>query len=225
LLQCAIGNLSFFDIDNILTIENIKAAWETFNFQRTGSRCCCLLHSESFVRKVIGLMKSSTQNEDKYASLNKSPRKDKENQNSKTQDLYLPLIDILRLNNRFSQEFENFLCCCLQLDSNQTIDTTRLMDHKFLQNDHRPNGPLCSLEEMLKVKKGEKNMKDQSEKQLEKLNELLRVGFLDKIVKEKFNRMLGNSPRNDIDEVKMFDLAKELDVPVSKLKKIVNEYY
>jgi len=211
-----------------LSVQNIKAALGAFNFQKTGTKCCCLLHSESLVKKVIALTNSSTPSQERKESFHKSPRKlskEKIEKSSKEPDFYLSFIDILRLNNRFSQEFESFLCCCLQLDSNQLPDINRLMTHKFLQSDHKPNGPLINLKDLVKIKKTDQSAKEQTEKQLEKLNELLRVGFLDKIVKEKFDLMLEKSPKNDVDEIRIFELARELDVPVNKVKKIVNKYH
>ena len=51
LLQCAIGDFSFYDSSNLLTLENVKLAIKRLHAQRRSSRTCCLIHSEGIVRK------------------------------------------------------------------------------------------------------------------------------------------------------------------------------
>lgn len=104
------------------------------------------------------------------------------------------------------------------------------MTHKFLSEEHEPSGPLLTIKELLGIEEIEDKVEAKgaegeniSRKHLEKLGEALRVVFLNKSVQDKFDLMLRKQNRKDIEERKLVELAKELDVSIEDLERVIKD--
>ena len=229
LLQCALGDFSMSDPTGILTLENLKGLLDSRALKKHSQNACCLLHSEELVRKLLSSANNSYNNTTvkkkiiTNSFLLRSPRAtDIKNPSQSAPSLYIPLLEVLTTGNRFSEEFEDFLCCCLKLEESKRIKARDLLNHSFLSEDHNCKGPNISLKEFLKivVKENESSkhvVTNFTQNHLEKFTEALSVVFLNKNVQDKFERMIKKDPFQKVDDKKIQDLANELEVEPNKL--------
>ena len=211
LLQCAIGDFSIYDSSNLLALENVKLAIKRLHVQRRSSRACCLIHSEAIVRKTVELLKHKNHSQAK---------------SNEPEDFYVPLVEVLEQRDRFSKNFEEFLCACLKIDSSQRFDIKDLAIHDFLLDSHISQGPLLSMKELMNIEATEAYFKKEeginlSEKHLNKLSEALKVAFLNRNIKDKFKKRIQNVQNRKNDEIRMNDLANELSVPVELVETVI----
>ena len=228
ILQCAVGgDLSIYDPPNTLTWSNIKTVVTGPTFQKNESYACCLIHSEIMVRKAI--MKN-LEGTDQKLKHNKNGKRETKEEPEKNEP-YLSLREILKMKNRFSDAFESFLCSCLKLNANKRTDLKSLATHKFMTADNIHKGPLLSINELLQVEKAESLNHNQQEnshnmyrKHLEKLDEALRVAFLNKAVKEKFDLALFKG-QESLNHKRLRDLAEEIGAPEHQLEKMIKDCF
>jgi len=231
LLQCALGDFSTYDPSGLLTLENLKGLLDSRPLKKHFPNTCCILHSEELVRKLLETSNTSFNN--KNASKKKiitnsflvrSPRASdlKTAQSTFSSNLHIPLLDALKARNNFSDGFVDFLCNCLQLDEQQRMRAGDLINHEFLSEKHKCNGPSVSVREFLRAEAKEnelaKNLAETfTENHLEKFTEALSVVFLNKNVQDKFEKMLKKDPSQRLDDDKIQELANELEVSPKKL--------
>ncbi len=232
LLQCALGDLSMYDPTGLLTLENLKNVLDSRALKKASPNACCLLHSEEIVRKLVSSANNSYNNTTvkKKVITNsfmlRSPKasdlKSPTHSNSSGSSLHIPLLEALKMGNRFSEQFIDFLCNCLKLDEGSRMNDRELLCHNFLSEDHSCKGPNISLKEFLKI--GVKDHIDHKQvianikhNHLEKFTEALNVVFLNGSVKEKFLRMLKKDPLQKLEEKKIQELAQELEVSPTSL--------
>jgi len=229
LLQCALGDLSTYDLNNFITLENLKSVISCLASQKK-TDCCCLLHDEDLVRKLISIngfhMTNNKKAEESYGRKRKGLLEDLNlNQSFYPDAPYLSLYEVLSSSNRFSEGFLNFLCGCLKLDSDQRHSAESFLDHEFFNEYHEPCGPQLSFQEVLKLTQRSigKGHENEQEKEVNKIGEALRVVFLNRHVKDKFDMMVSRSNKGELDEKRVMDLAGELGVSAQKLKKKLTE--
>ena len=230
LLQCALGDLSTYDLNNFITLENLKSVLSSLASQKK-TDVCCLLHDEDLVRKIISIngfhMTNQKKSEESYGRKRMQLLDDLNlNQSFYPDAPYLSLYEVLSSSNRFSEAFLNFLCGCLKLDSEQRLKTETLLDHEFLNEYHEPCGPQISFQEVLRLtqKSGTgKSHENEQEKEVNKIGEALRMVFLNRHVKDKFDMMVSRSNKGELDDKRVMDLAGELGVSAKKLKKKLTE--
>ena len=238
LLQCAVGDFSMYDLTGQITLENLKIMLNSKALKKYAQNSCCLLHSEEFVRRIIGSI--NTPNDS--ATLKKkimtnsfmvrSPRNgDKKARESIQMSSHIPLIEVLTAGNRFSEDFVDFLCNCLKLDEHQRMGATDLLNHNFLGENHICKGPVVSVKEFMRLRSKENDIikvgaEKISSEHLEKFSEALGVVFLNRDVKEKCEGLLNKEVTSKFDDKKIVDLADELEVSPrrlwNRLKYVVN---
>jgi len=231
LLQCAIGDFSIYDPSGLLTLENLKTLLDSRALKKHSPNACCILHSEELVRKLLesssGALGSKSSSKKKIITnsfLVRSPRASdlKTAQSTFSSNIHIPLLDALKTGNRFSDSFADLLCNCLQLDEQHRMRAGDLINHEFLSEKHKCNGPNISVREFLRAEAKEnehaKNLAESfTESHLEKFTEALSVVFLNKNVQDKFEKMLKKDPSQRLDDAKIQDLANELEVSPKKL--------
>ena len=217
------------DPTGILTLDNLKGLLDSRALKKHSQNACCLLHSEELVRKLLSSANNSYNNTTvkkkviTNSFLVRSPRAagDMKNPSHSAPHMYVPLLEALTTGNRFSEEFEDFLCSCLKLEENQRIKARDLLNHNFLSEDHICNGPNISLKEFLKIVIKDENSKhvvsNITQNHLEKFSEALSVVFLNKNVQDKFERMIKKDPFQKVEDKKIQELANELEVSPDKL--------
>ena len=228
-MQCALGDLSTYDSLNILTLESVKSALSTLSI-RSRHSACCLLHSEDLIRKTIknssNLLDEKKKN-DSYSRRNTKPNEETEASFS-SEVPHIPLIEILTSMNRFSDNFRSFLCSCLKIDPEKRPRAEDLWNHRFLSELHCSRGPQILLQEFigitLKKERGIlKSLDNEDDKELHKFEEALKVVFLNRRVKEKFESMLNRNSKQELDEKRVSEIASELGVSSHKLKRKLKE--
>ena len=227
LLQCALGDLSTYDLNNLITLENVKNVISSLSSQKK-TDACCLLHNEELVRKLISInaphITSSKKVEESYGRKRIQLLEDLNlNQSFYPDAPYLSLHEVLSTN-RFSEAFISFLCSCLKLDAEQRCSAENLLEHEFLNEYHETCGPQVSFQEVLKlVKSSNRGLENEQEKEMNKIGEALRMVFLNRHVKDKFDLMVSRSNKGELDEKRVMELAGELGVSARKLKKKLTE--
>lgn len=231
--------MPLFDTHATLTPENIKLALESITAKKHYKTSCCILHNEDVIKKALGFISSSASGSNsnsfkkKVLTNNfsiKSPRPLSSKQ-SYYQNNECTMLHMLTLGDRFSESFIDFLCCCLRLDPSQRSDARELLNHEFLSESHHNFGPLLSLSELLRLEAKDTTYKAYADglghKHLDKFVEALKVVFLNKEVKQKFDLIQFRNGRTAIEEKRLIELSKELDVSPStlsrKLKNCLND--
>jgi len=131
-------------------------------------------------------------------------------------------LSLLTEHNRFSESFVDFLCSCLKIDPEQRVTGEVLLSHEFLSESHVNFGPNVSVSEILQMCNVQQYQgKDVAERvmnqQLDKFCEALKVVFMNKEVKEKFEEMVKRTPGRVVEEKKLAELASELDMTVTQI--------
>lgn len=224
LLQCALGDLSTYDLNNLITLENVRNVISSLSSQKK-TDVCCLLHDEDLVRKLISINAPHMTNkkvEESYGRKRIQLLEDLNlNQSFYPDAPYLSLYEVLSTN-KFSEAFLNFLCSCLKLDAEQRCSAENLLEHEFLNEYHETCGPQVSFQEVLKLVKSSNSgngMENEKEKEMNKIGEALRMVFLNRQVKDKFDFMVSRSSKGELDEKRVSELAGELGVSARKLKR------
>ena len=125
MLASAIGSFDILDLYQQL-FENLKQLSEDIVKQnKENNKLCCLIHSEEFIQQF--------------------------NQNDTTKkQQYLTIKRLLLESHRFTSDFNDFLCKCLQINYAKRFTVEQLLNHRFLHNNHL-QGPILSLREVIKV--------------------------------------------------------------------------
>lgn len=208
---------------NALTLENIKQALQKLSHKKK-SDACCLIHSEEFIRRAL------TPNGPRRSHKNGRRYKVAEEIDSSfsSDTPYMSLSDILISMNRFSEGFMSFLCSCLQLNGERRPKAEDLLHNRFLSELHRTKGPQVSFKEFIGLDHKEvgdvlKTIQNEDDKGFRRLGEALRVVFLNRNVKEKFDQMLTKTGKNELEGQKISELASELGMSIRRLKKKLND--
>ena len=229
ILTCMLSPLDLCDSNNFLTIENLHELIEIIPLKKMFAKdICCVLHSEEQLRKISANMKINQQNINLMES--KIPLTNNFNFSNPIESLKTiksctssyetkSILTILREQNRYSESCLDFLCSCLKIDPEQRITTNVLLSHEFLSDNHQSLGPNVSLAELMRLDDSPLNLgskqlnQSMREKQTDKLIGALKVVFMNKEVRNKFESMLNSSPNNIIDQKKLLSLGAELDIP------------
>jgi len=232
LLTCALGNLEFFDPSGFYSLENLKSLKDLVpSYRRHTKNFCCVLHNEEELRRwfcELSPTRKLRETGQKAPLTNnfalKSPKnQDSNSSSSKRTPSPVSLLDLLRRNNRFSDSFIDFLCNCLQIESNSKPSTKSLLDHEFLSETHTSHGPILSLSELLSTsRKHQENKQSNSinEEQLTRVTDAMKIVLMNREIKEKLakyshNELYENKASREYQ--KLTTLATELGVPLSSL--------
>jgi len=233
LLQCAVGEFSIFDSSMSLTPENIKLALKSSSIKKCHKAACCVLHSETMIKKALGfgaVAEGSSCSHHRLLTNNfgLASGSDSSDTQKNINPLKMSILDMINIGGRYSESFIDFLCQCLKLDPSKRLNAADLLEHEFLSDDHICKGPLLSLEEILKVTNLEagsfkKNVEDLGVDHLDRFLEALSVVFFNKDTKKKFNSMYSKTKKVDFNE-RLIELAFEFDLPVHKLREKIESF-
>ena len=233
LLTCALGDLNLYDYTGFLDLNKLKSVIELFNksTHKQARDACCILHSEQELRKFHSETLSTTRLKDagsKSPLQNnfqlKSP-KDQDNLSTYQQKASIPftLLELLESKGRYSADFIDLLCKCLQLQSTNRPAAKILIAHKFFSSDHISVGPIADLSELINVsRKGKEAQLDErsADDQLNRVFEAMKIVLLNREAREKMSNLINGKNHDDIQSReyrKLKDLAAEFGVPISKV--------
>lgn len=219
LLQCALGDLSLYDNSDTFTLKNIRTVIENPGFKKALKRnSCCFLHHEEIVREAIGFMPGVGNKNKAYLH-----EKGVDSSNFVSSSTQTSLLELLTQDGRFSKNFIDFLCLCLRFEYTQRLDTQTILTHEFLSEKHQCNGPLVSLNELLKTEikdaasLGVKYAEGMAENHLEKFIEALKIVLLDKSIQLKFEAIVHLNRKTENTERRITELAHEFGLTTTKL--------
>lgn len=158
-------------------------------FSEKSNSLCCLIHSEDYL-----LSQSSD-------GLQTTPAR---------------LYDFLKKKS-VTNEFLNFLCCCLQLNYKKRANTSSLKNHEFFKKETNENSLL--LFDVLKISHfQEENLNNElGEKQLEKIGEAF------KIVLQNSAKKIANKQINKNQIKVVGHIANELGLNVERVLNFFND--
>ena len=134
LLVCALGNLSIYDPTGFYELDNLK--WLVRSVAGSGD-FCCLLHSEHELRKYYCehsstvRLRGSRSNKFREEGTNLMEQGELGCSNTKKAAPFT-LLDLLSFNSRFSDNFIDSLCKCLQICPSGCLGTQQLINHAFI---------------------------------------------------------------------------------------------
>jgi serine/threonine protein kinase len=223
LLQCAIGDLTFVDPSFTFTPENVKVAVDSITAKKNYKTSCCIFHSEELIRKSLGLINSSNGSFRKKILTNnfsiKSPNPQVNSFKSSSGATHpsCSFLSLLNLGGRFSDSFIDFLCCCLKIDPAQRADASVLLNHEFLSSNHKCQGPILALPDLIRLEHGSTQLRTPiAKKHLDKFMEALNVVFLNREVKQQLDAIVERAEKRTEDK-RVQDLANELGVSANNL--------
>ena len=236
ILTCMLSPLDLYDnnISHFLTIDTLHELIEIMPSKKILAKdICCVLHSEEQLRKIAANISTNQQNISSIASrvpMTNNFSCSSPIETSKTLKRSYnfsyetkSILTLLKEQNRYSDSCLDFLCSCLKIDPEQRITANVLLSHEFLSDNHQSLGPNVSLAELMRLDNGslhrDNKQLDQSmiDKQGDKFIEALKVVFMNKEVRSKFESMLNSSQTNTIDQRRLLNLEAELDIPSWKI--------
>lgn len=222
MLICAIGGLDILDVHDV-TYERIKQFVAETEIANPQKKLCCLLHSPEFFNYFGGDFQKDTFGRKKQGTTLLTTK--------------AISIDMLLISNqKFSNEFRDFLCQTLRFDPAARPNPRTLLEHPFFTKKKELKNADISLEDLLGISSQWSRQgalpfdhRYASEKQLEKIYEgaavvlqnceqYFKLGLISGNVKNLLKRSQGK-PVESIEEIAE-DLGISKDVIAQKLADI-----
>ena len=237
LLSCALGDLNLYDRTGFYDLSNLQSLMKGIHSQgRQIKNSCCLLHSEQELRKYHFERSLVAKSEEQKITLkNNFAQKQQDNSEPDYNTGRRPftLLELLSINNRYSDSFIDFLCNCLQITPGSRLEARSLLDHEFLSSTHMSSGPLMSFSELTLTNKKDAGLSGSSEKiheeHLTKVIEAVKIVLLNRGARDKMAKYINvnliEHPQSR-EYRKLYELANELKMPISKvLARFRNEIF